>query len=787
MPDPVSSPEDVLMRMLVNRLDAGERIDQLPFEAVDGLNLVIAPRSETPAAALLLELARHYGKRRFFHAATLGPECRDPEILLWRLLCDLRHQLGLPDSVPADLAAMRETLPNWLARAAAMGGLAIAIQDAHELSRDGLTADFDWLPEWLPQGVSVLISAPPGPAAEQFRERATAVFNLPENSSNDATDWRLPEELLQSEATGRWLELLWISRAGLDIDDLEALTESTATALDPEFPGLLFDGKRIALASAKARDAVARRRLGDHGRRQTLHLQLAEYFSDRGGIASLETACWHWAAAGRPDQVDEKLIDSDLLEAMIQPAHAFEALRHWRASRGSERMQQMLGSACELPEQSSAAILGAAHIYAVGVEKDAPAQWLERAVARAEKEHDRPALIRALQRLSSHGETPTTDAREMLRRALTLVERQDDVDYQLQASVHHGLACLLESEGCNSEARDEYALAVQCVESARGVNAPALIAWLNNLASAHKAAGDLRAANDVLRRSLKLAREHFGSRHPTTAVCCDQLAGIAYMNGQYDSAEPLYREALAITEAAFGSQHPATAACLGNLGSALDARQKFREAEQSHRRSLAILMAVHGENHEDTAGCMHNLAVVLESLGNSAEAERLYRTALETWNEVAGEQSPAFATTLLNLAGVLRDRGAWGEAEALYRSDIELWRELLGADHPHTLGALTELARLYVEGGKPEMAEPLLAHLAERTEAHAGKTGAAYLEVVALLAGVRIHFGERDEARALISETIAASNDTLNMLSAPIQKLRKLLEQIEGDPAETRH
>lgn len=787
MPNPVSAPEDVLMQMLIDRLDAGEVIGPLPFEAVDGLNLVVAPRSETPPAGLLLKLARHYGKRQFFHAATLGPECRDPEILLWRLLSDLRHQLALPDSVPADLAAMRETLPNWLARAAAMGGLAIAIQDAHELSRDGLTADFEWLPESLPQGVSVIISAPPGPAAEQFRERSAAVFNVPDDGAKDTTDWQLPEALLHDEAAGRWLELLWISRAGLEIDDLIALTRSAATALDPDAPGLLFDGNRIALASAKARDAVARRRLGDHGRRQAVHLQLAEHFAGRGGIAGLETACWHWAAAGRPDRVDEKLVDSDLLKAMIQPRHAFEALRHWRASRGSERMQQMLEAACELPEQSSAAILGAAHIFAVGVAKDPPAPWLERAAARAEAEHDRPALIRALQRLSSHGKTPTADAREMLRRALTLVEHQDDPDYSLQASIHHGLACLSESEGRNTEARDEYALAVQCMESARGVNAPGLIAWLNNLAAAHKAAGDLRAANDVLRRSLKLAREHFGSRHPTTAVCCDQLAGIAYMNGQYDNAEPLYREALAITEAAFGSQHSATAACLGNLGAALDARRKFREAEQCHRRSLAILMAIHGQNHEDTAGCMHNLAVVLESLGNSAEAERLYRTALETWNDVAGEKSPAFATTLLNLAGVLRDRGAWGEAEALYRSDIELWRELLGADHPHTLGALTELARLYVSGGKPDMAEPLLAHLAERTEANGGKTGTAYLEVVALLAGVHLHFGNRDEARALVREAVAASDDTLNMLSAPIQKLRKLLDRIDENSPETRH
>src|SRR6056297_3405484 len=785
MPDPALLPEDVLTKMVIDRLGASRPEASAPFQVVDGLNLFVAPRSTGPAAGTLLAAARGYGQRHFFHATGLGPGCRDPELFLWRLLADLRRQLDFSDPIPVELAGMRDALPNWLARAAAMGGISIAVQDAHELSRDGLTADLDWLPEWLPPGVAVLVSAPPGPAAEQFRERSSVVFNCP----HDVTDpgWELPEQLLQSETARQYLELLWISRAGLEIDDLEALVESKSIELDPGSPGLLISDRRLALATPTSRDAVARRWLGDHGRRQALHLQLAEFFDKQGRADSLQMACWHWAAAGRLDRVLETLTDTVWLEAMARPALAFEAVCQWRALGGSERMKEMLALACRIPDQSSAAILGAAHIFAVGTEHDAPVKWLELAAERADAEDDSPALLRALQKLATHENTPADHARGLLGRALTKAGQENLVDDTVRASLHHHMACLLETQGDHDEARREYESSVQCVETATGTNSPRLIPWLNNLASAQKASGDLRAASETLRRSLKLAREHLGSRHPTTAVCCDQLAGIAYMNGQYESSEPLYREALEITESAFGPRHPATAACLGNYGSVLDARRKFREAEQSHRRSLAILMAIHGENHEDTASCMHNLAVVLESLGNSREAERLYRRALETWNEVAGEESPAFATTLLNLAGVLRDRGAWGEAEALYRSDIQLWRDLLGADHPHTLGALTELARLYVEGGKPEMAEPLLAHLAERTEAHAGKTGTAFLEVVALLAGVRLHFGDRDEARALLSETITASDDTLNMLSAPIQKLRKLLEQIDGNPAETQH
>ncbi|MBS3743490.1 MAG: hypothetical protein KGY48_03955, partial [Wenzhouxiangellaceae bacterium] len=213
-------PEDDLMQMKIDRLEDSGRRDALPFEAVDGLNLVICPRAVAPTPALLAA-ARNFGSRQVFHAAGLGADCRDPEVFLWRLMADLRRQLEFSDPIPAEPAAMRETLPNWLARAAAAGGLAIIVQDAHELSLDGLTADLDWLPGWLPRGVAVLISAPPGPAAEQFRERSAAVFTLQDDDSPAGSEPALSDDLLESDAAGPWLELLWIARAGLELEVLD--------------------------------------------------------------------------------------------------------------------------------------------------------------------------------------------------------------------------------------------------------------------------------------------------------------------------------------------------------------------------------------------------------------------------------------------------------------------------------------------------------------------------------------------------------------------------------------
>lgn len=778
-------PEDELAQMLLRRIEASGLPERPEFEPVAGVNLVVRQR-DGGHVGRVLAAANAFAGNRFFHSAALGPECRDPQVLLWRLMNHIRRQAGFPDPVPMDAAAMRETLPNWLARAAAAGPFVMVIEDAHEISLDGLTADLDWLPEWLPSGVAVLLSVPPGPTAEQFRERAGQVFNLA-GTTETSERQLLATELVESEASRHWLELLWASRAGLSLEAIEALTSSPAPALDADTPGLLIDDGHVALASLRARDAIARRWLGDHGDRQKVHMRLGEYYNDSTRPERLAQACWHWGESGRMDRLAEALTQPAMLQAMTNPDHAFEAMRGWRTFGDNETLLEMLGAVVRSPGQSSGTISGAARIQSLMASSEPPLAWLQAAVEGTGGDSSPDSQIHALQQLAAHSESDAAAAHRFLDRALTVAHACPETKSSTLASLHHRKACVFESEGRIGEAVREYANAVELMEASAGSDSFMLIAWLSNLVAAQKVAGDLRSADRSARRALHLARSGLGAHHPGTAGCCDQLAGIAYVNGQYDVAEPLYREALEITERAFGPRHPATAACLGNLGSALDARQQFREAEQCQRRALAILMAVHGEMHEDTASSMHNLAVVLESLGNAAEAESLYRNALETWNELVGEKSPAFATTLLNLAGVLRERGAWGEAEALYRSDIELWRELVGPDHPHTLGALTELARLYVEGGKPEMAEPLLLHLAEQTQEQSGKTGTAYLEVAALLAGVQHRFGQHDDARALLRSALAASEGTLNMLSAPIQKLRKLLEQIDEAAPETRH
>ncbi|MGY6552974.1 MAG: tetratricopeptide repeat protein [Wenzhouxiangella sp.] len=745
-------------------------------ELASGVSLLVGPAG-SGRADRLLAAAKNSADWVFFHHAALGGQAHDPDVFLWRLLAALRRRCSFRDPLPLDQAVMREALPNWLARAAAQGSVAIVLADAENLSKGGLEPDLDWLPRHLPPGVRVGLSTRPGPSAELLRERVNRELDhTPEKPI--AAERQRVRDVMDRPQPRRALELLWAARDGLSLDSIGSLgVHDPAAVLSALNDFVRSDGERWILAGTLVRELAASRDLADHGRRQHLHLELAQHQAGLGAPDSALIALWHLAAAGQQDQVIEQLASADWLAAMTRTAYRFDALRYWR--RIGDR-KHVMARFRELAEQDlpAAAGLGLLRLaFSLGGEAP-PRAWLEQGLTRAILEGKEDLQAGFLEGLGNHADTPAEDRLKYLGEALQI--RRRAADYQALTATLHAVAVRHEEAGDLDSAIANYRAGIGAIEQQCGPGSPELIAWLANLAGVYKARGALKEADGLIRRALKLAREQLGLKHPTTAGCCDQLAGVHYMSSQYETAEALYREALEITEAAFGPDHAATAACLNNLGTVVDARQRYGEAETLYRRALKIRLALHGEHHSDTASSLHNLATALEAAGKGDEAEQLFRRALDAWDKVSGQDSPAFATTLLGLADLLRDRGAWADAEPLYRSDIEIWRQLVGPEHPHTLTALCSLARLYSEGGKPELAEPLLAHVSERAAEVLGKSDALYLEAVALLAALLRDTQRKPEARTVLESALAAHAAPLAMLSPPAQKLKRLLDSLDA-------
>lgn len=729
-----------------------------------GLTLVTGAGNARAVAAMADEGA--------FHHAGLGGDSDDPELLLRRWLEALKQRFAIAEPVPLGFAAMRETLPNWLARAAAGGGFCLTVADAHHLRDDMADDGFAWLPDWLPQGVSIVVGAAATPFAQLLRARADS---LKEAESDQAAP-SLPDDTGAREL----LALLWVARGGLAAEDVEALMADAATARAAAGDCVQeYDGHWL-LADAALRERVARQLLSAHGTRQQLLERLAEYFAGRTGLRAQRSAAWHWRAAGRSDALRALLLSPDWLAAMTDPVHAFETLRLWRGLAEGAALRDALLAVAEAREATPEALLGAAHLLDIAGDEPPPLAWLQRAGAQAEAAGDAAQHARTLEAVGTHPDCEPQTAQAALERALALRLEAEGAGAAAVEGARHRLACHFEARGDVKRAATHYEAGLQARAQRLGNDAPALIPWLSNLAAALASAGQLEAALPHYERALRIARTSLGERHPGTAACCDHLAGCAYAGSDYERAEALYREALTITEAGFGPAHPATAAGLHNLGTCLDALQRFREAEECHRRALAIRQQVFGEEHMDTATSLHNLAAVLDATDTLDEAERLYRRALDVWQAVTGEEHPAFATTLNNLAELLGRRGAWADAEPLFRAAVETWRGLCGDEHPHTLMSLQGLARLYVDGGKPELAEPLLAHLVDVTAEVTGRTDSQHIDAVCLLAALLRDSARQQAARELLSETLAAAEGTLGMIAPRVQKLRRQLDSLDA-------
>lgn len=773
--DPTLLPEDRLMAVFAaDRSTVSEPL-------AEGVTLLVGAAGSGKADRMLAA-ARAAGGWTFFHHAGLGGESHNPEVFLWRLLSALRRHCGFRDTLPMDAGVMREALPNWLARAAAGGGVSIVLADAQELSAGGLEPSLDWLPPWLPEGVRVALSTRPGPSAELFRDVADRVLEPP--AATDLAQLRGQlRNLLDEPVPREIMETLWAARGGLECSELEALIGGdVGAALERLAPFIRSDGERWLLAGDWIRETAASRRLADHGERQRLHQGLAEHPFTRPEQEALLLRIWHLAAAGRQDLLPEALLSPQWLRWMVEPALLFESLRYWRRAGDVEPIVDQMDALAEAGSLESAELLGMVRLATAITDRPCPRGWLTQGLALAVSAADDAARAAFLELLGTHPETAEAERMHWLTEALDLRERAHGPGHALTAGLRHHLAVHHEERGDLDAASAVYRAGIVSLEDSEPKNDSRLIPWLSNLAGVHKARGELKEADELLRRALKLAREELGQGHPTTASCCDQLAGVQYMAGQYETAQDLYTEALEITEAAFGPEHAATAAGLNNLATVLDARQQYAQAENLYRRALQMRLSLHGEHHSDTASSLHNLATALEASGKTDEAEQLFRRALDAWDKISGPESAAFATTLLGLADLLRDRGAWADAEALYRSDIEIWRQLVGPQHPHTLSALLGLARLYVEGGKPELAEPLLRHVTETAQEVVGPTDALYMEAAGLLGALLRDAGRRDEARSLLEAALAAQSGQLGLLTAPAQKLRRLLESLDQRP-----
>jgi CHAT domain-containing protein/tetratricopeptide (TPR) repeat protein len=339
-----------------------------------------------------------------------------------------------------------------------------------------------------------------------------------------------------------------------------------------------------------------------------------------------------------------------------------------------------------------------------------------------------------------------SDAEPLVIRALAIREKALGLDHPDVGQPLNTLANLYYTQARYAEAEPLYQRALSIGEKALGPEHPEVGIWLNNLAEIYRAQARYAEAEPLYKRALSINEKALGPDHPSLGISLNNLAELYRAQARYAEAEPLYQRALSIGEKALGSDHLFVGTALEHLAEVYNVQGRYAEAEPLYRRSLAIMEKTFGPDHLDVGTSLNNLAGLYYAQARHADAEPLYQRSLAITEKALGPEHPWVGTNLNNLAELYIAQGRYAEAEPLYQRSLAITEKALGPEHPWVALKLNNLAILYRNHARYAEAETLSKRALAITENALGADHPDVGNVVNNLAGHA--FVQRDWQRA---------------------------------------
>jgi serine/threonine protein kinase/tetratricopeptide (TPR) repeat protein len=329
-----------------------------------------------------------------------------------------------------------------------------------------------------------------------------------------------------------------------------------------------------------------------------------------------------------------------------------------------------------------------------------------------------------------------------------------------------------------------------------GAEHPVTLTSLGNLASAYRDAGKLEQALALHEKTLQLLKIKLGPAHPNTLTSMGSLARTYQSVGKLDQALSLHEETLRLRKANLGAEHPDTLTSMNNLATAYRDAGKPSQALQLHEETLRLRKAKLGPDHPDTLISMNNLAEAYTTSGRQHQALQLFEESLKRMKDKLGTKHPHTLGLMNNLASAYQEAGKLDESLVLYEDALRLSKIALGPEHPNTLTSMNNLAEAYRVAGKPDQALSLHEEALKLSKAKLGpehpdsltsmsNLAAAYRQkerlaeaaaLLAPLADIRARvLGPEHPSTLTTMQRLAAVEEDMGKLTEAEARLRRLL------------
>ncbi|MBI2305840.1 MAG: tetratricopeptide repeat protein [Rhodocyclales bacterium] len=275
--------------------------------------------------------------------------------------------------------------------------------------------------------------------------------------------------------------------------------------------------------------------------------------------------------------------------------------------------------------------------------------------------------------------------------------------------------------------REEYAAARHAFERllplARAAfgNAATTLSLASGLARSLRGLGELAAAEELERDTVVRLQEHgYGVDDPATLAAISNLATTLSVQGKLAEAQALQESVLSTRRRALGKAHPETLTAKTNLAATLYAQGDLVGARVLQEDTLATRRGFYGNDHPETLSAAWNLLVTCLAMNDGEAVGKLFDSDLAPLFDRDAATLPAglarVRTNLENLAGTLHVPDDIVEVQMLQAPTPATLRRKFGEEHPNALKVAVDLADNLWRTGQPLAAIAQLCAAAEELE-----------------------------------------------------------------------